>query len=86
MATARTDDGVDLYCEETRQGVPIAFVHELTGDMASWEYQVRHFGKLNRLLNDVLAHADSASWPRHEWDAGGDSITGMSSQASGARQ
>jgi hypothetical protein len=42
--------------------------------------------EFNRVLNDFMAHADSGRWPRREWDAGGDSITGMSSQASGARQ
>jgi pimeloyl-ACP methyl ester carboxylesterase len=50
MATARTDDGVDLYYEETGQGVPIVFVHEFAGDMGSWEYQVRHFGKRYRCI------------------------------------
>src|ERR1700731_3689101 len=50
MATARTDDGVDLYYEETGQGVPIVFVHEFAGDMGSWEYQLRHFGKRYRCI------------------------------------
>jgi pimeloyl-ACP methyl ester carboxylesterase len=50
MATARTDDGVDLCYEETGQGVPIVFIHEFAGDMRSWECQVRHFGKRYRCV------------------------------------
>ncbi len=50
MAIAQTDDGVDLYYEETGQGVPIVFVHEFAGDLTSWEYQVRHFGKRYRCI------------------------------------
>ena len=50
MTIARTDDGVDLYYEETGSGVPIVFVHEFAGDMRSWEYQLRHFGKWYRCV------------------------------------
>jgi pimeloyl-ACP methyl ester carboxylesterase len=50
MAVARTDDGVDLYYESTGSGVPIVFVHEFAGDMASWEQQVRHFSRHYRVL------------------------------------
>jgi pimeloyl-ACP methyl ester carboxylesterase len=50
MTIARTDDGVDLYYEETGSGVPIVFVHEFAGDMRSWENQMRHFGKWYRCV------------------------------------
>ncbi|WP_414475493.1 alpha/beta fold hydrolase [Microvirga sp. M2] len=50
MTIARTDDGVDLYYEETGGGTPIVFVHEFAGDMRSWEYQMRHFGKWYRCV------------------------------------
>lgn len=50
MTIARTDDGVDLYYEETGHGVPVVFVHEFAGDIRSWEYQVRHFGARYRCV------------------------------------
>jgi pimeloyl-ACP methyl ester carboxylesterase len=50
MPIARTDDGVELCYEETGQGVPIVFIHEFAGDMRSWEYQVRHFGRRHRCV------------------------------------
>lgn len=50
MAIARTDDGVDLYYETTGSGTALVFVHEFAGDLRSWEPQVRHFGKLYRVI------------------------------------
>lgn len=50
MPIAKTDDGVELYYEETGSGVPIVFVHEFAGDMQSWEHQIRHFGSRYRCL------------------------------------
>lgn len=50
MAVAETDDGVELYYEETGSGVPILFVHEFAGDLRSWEPQMRHFGRWYRCL------------------------------------
>ncbi len=50
MAIAKTDDGVELYYEETGSGVPIVFVHEFAGDLRSWEPQMRHFGKWYRCV------------------------------------
>lgn len=50
MATLRTDDGVNLYYEETGSGTPIVFVHEFAGDWRSWEPQVRHFSRRYRCL------------------------------------
>lgn len=50
MATARTDDGWDLYYEETGTGVPIVFAHEFAGDCRSWEPQVRHLSRWYRCI------------------------------------
>jgi len=50
MTLARTDDGIDLYYEETGSGAPIIFVHEFAGDLRSWEQQVRHFAKWYRCV------------------------------------
>jgi pimeloyl-ACP methyl ester carboxylesterase len=47
---ARTDDGVNLFYEETGAGKPIIFVHEFAGDHRSWEPQVRHFGQRHRVV------------------------------------
>ena len=50
MPHARTDDGVNLYFEETGSGTPIIFVHEFAGDYRSWEQQLRHFGQRYRAI------------------------------------
>jgi pimeloyl-ACP methyl ester carboxylesterase len=50
MLTARTDDGVTLYYEETGSGTPIIFVHEFAGDYRSFEPQLRHFGQRYRCI------------------------------------
>jgi pimeloyl-ACP methyl ester carboxylesterase len=47
---AMTDDGVRLYLEETRSGVPIVFVHEFAGDHRSWEPQVRFLSRWFRCI------------------------------------
>ncbi len=44
------DDGVNLYFEDSGEGVPIIFVHEFAGDYRSWEPQVRHFSHTNRCI------------------------------------
>lgn len=43
-------DGVRLYCEETGTGYPVVFVHEFAGDTASWEAQIRYFGRRYRCI------------------------------------
>jgi pimeloyl-ACP methyl ester carboxylesterase len=43
-------DGVNLYYEETGQGFPVLFVHELAGDLESWEPQLRFFGRRYRCI------------------------------------
>ncbi len=50
MPHATADDGVKLYYEETGAGVPVIFVHELAGDLRSWETQLRHFGQRYRAI------------------------------------
>lgn len=41
-----TDDGIQLYYEETGSGKAVMFVHEFSGDSRIWELQMRHFGRL----------------------------------------
>jgi pimeloyl-ACP methyl ester carboxylesterase len=50
MSILTTDDGVQLYYEETGSGTPIVFVHEFAGDWRSWEPQVRHFARRYRCI------------------------------------
>jgi len=50
MPTLKTDDGVNLFYEETGSGTPIVFVHEFAGDHRSWEPQVRHFSRRYRCI------------------------------------
>jgi pimeloyl-ACP methyl ester carboxylesterase len=42
--------GVRLYYEEAGQGTPILFVHELMGEVRSWEAQLRHFSRRYRCI------------------------------------
>ena len=49
MPRARVN-GVDLYWEETGQGVPLVWSHEFGGDFRSWEPQVRHFSRRYRVV------------------------------------
>lgn len=39
-----------LYYEETGKGSPIVFVHEFSGDLRSWESQLRHFSRRHRCI------------------------------------
>jgi len=50
MPNATTDDGTQLYFEETGSGTPVIFVHEFAGDRRSWEPQLRHFGQRYRAI------------------------------------
>jgi len=43
-------NGVEIYYEETGQGVPLVFSHEFSGDYRSWEPQVRHFSRRYRVI------------------------------------
>lgn len=46
----RTDDGVQLYVEETGTGIPVLFIHEFAGDHRSWEPQVRALSRRYRCI------------------------------------
>ena len=50
MPMAKTDDGWELFYEETGAGVPLVFSHEFAGDLRSWEPQVRHFSRWYRCI------------------------------------
>lgn len=50
MTYVRTDDGVQLYVEETGTGVPVLFIHEFAGDHRSWEPQVRALSRRYRCI------------------------------------
>jgi pimeloyl-ACP methyl ester carboxylesterase len=50
MAQLTTDDGVNLYYEETGSGLPVVFVHEFAGDIRSYETQVRYFSRRYRCI------------------------------------
>ncbi len=50
MPHAPTDDGINLYFEETGHGTPVIFVHEYAGDHRAWEPQMRHFGRRYRAI------------------------------------
>lgn len=50
MPYARTNDGVNLYYEESGSGTPIIWVHEFAGDHRSWEPQLRFFSRRYRCI------------------------------------
>lgn len=50
MPYAMTDDGVNLYYEESGSGEVLVFVHEFAGDFRSWEPQVRFFSRRYRCV------------------------------------
>lgn len=50
MPHLSTDDGVNLYYEETGTGSPVIFVHEFAGDLRSWEPQVRVLARRYRCI------------------------------------
>ena len=45
-----TCNGVKLYYEEAGKGTPIVFLHEFSGDLRSWETQMRHFSRRYRCI------------------------------------
>ena len=48
--TMASVNGVDLYYEETGEGMPLVWVHEYGGDLRSWEPQVRYFSRRYRVV------------------------------------
>jgi len=57
----KTDDGVQLYYEETGSGAPVVFVHEFAGDYRSWEPQMRYFARRYRCIA-----FNARGWPPSE--------------------
>ena len=51
MTFVRTDDGVQLYMEETGSGLPVLLIHEFAGDYRSWEPQVRALSRRYRCVS-----------------------------------
>lgn len=45
-----TSNGTRLYYEEAGRGFPIVFVHEFSGDLTSWEAQLRYFSRRYRCI------------------------------------
>lgn len=43
-------EGVRLYYEESGKGTPIVFVHEFSGDLRSWDAQIRYFSRRYRCV------------------------------------
>ena len=58
MAFITTDDGVELFFEETGSGAPLVFVHEFAGDYRSWSPQVRYFARRYRVIT-----YNARGWP-----------------------
>jgi pimeloyl-ACP methyl ester carboxylesterase len=49
MPTARVN-GINLFYEETGQGLPLVFVHEFAGEWRSWHPQIRFFSRRYRTI------------------------------------
>lgn len=45
-----TSNGVRLYYEESGRGIPVVFVHEFSGDLHSWDAQMRRFSRRYRCI------------------------------------
>jgi len=50
MPYLATNDGVQLYYEDSGAGRPILFIHEFSGDYRAWELQVRYFARRYRCI------------------------------------
>ena len=70
MPMAQLQNGVSLYYEETGQGFPLVFAHELAGSYESWRAQVSYFSRRYRVItynargyppSDVLPNVDDYS-------------------------
>jgi pimeloyl-ACP methyl ester carboxylesterase len=64
-------NGARLYYEGAGSGVPVVFVHEFSGDLTSWEAQIRCFSRRYRCIafnargyppSDVPASVAEYSW------------------------
>src|SRR5438552_13137513 len=43
-------DGVNIHYQESGQGLPLVFVHEVAGDHRSWHLQMRFFSRRYRAI------------------------------------
>ena len=50
MPIAPLENGVNIYYEETGEGFPLVFAHELAGSYESWRAQVRYFSRRYRVI------------------------------------
>ena len=50
MPIATLKSGIKLYYEETGEGFPLVFAHELAGSYESWRAQVRYFSRRYRVI------------------------------------
>src|SRR5256712_11812753 len=50
MPTVRVDDGVNLFYEESGQGLPLVFVHESPADHRGWHLQMRSSSRRYRAI------------------------------------
>ena len=61
MANALVN-GISLYYEEVGSGVPMVFVHEFAGDIASWRPQIDFFGRRYGLPPALSGHQTYFLW------------------------
>lgn len=66
MPVVRTEDGVELHCEEAGRGTPLVFVHEFAGDARSWEPQLRFFARRYRCIAFNARGYPPSSVPRDQ--------------------
>jgi pimeloyl-ACP methyl ester carboxylesterase len=50
MPYLKTNDGVNIYYEDSGARRPILFIHEFSGDYRAWELQVRYFARRYRCI------------------------------------
>ncbi len=70
MPMAELKNGLNIYYEETGEGFPLIFAHELAGSYESWRNQVRYFSRRYRVItynargyppSDVPSRSDNYS-------------------------
>lgn len=70
-----------LYYEDSGKGTPIVFVHEFSGDLRSWETQVRHFSRRHRCITfNARGYPPSdvpGSWKKYSQTIAADDIAAV---------
>ncbi|MGA0024049.1 MAG: alpha/beta fold hydrolase, partial [Burkholderiales bacterium] len=70
-----------LYFEDSGRGTPIVFVHEFSGDLRSWETQVRHFSRRHRCITfNARGYPPSdvpGSWKKYSQTIAADDIAAV---------